>query len=310
MNSPLPPDPFEVLGVPRDASPAAIKSAYRKLILQTHPDKIQDESLRAQKQDEFQQVQQAYETLSDDTKRQQYEDQVKLAKLRKAAAADPSRATGFRFEVRTAGFDVRTAAPREYVYEQRKASRSFEDDIGYFADRSSSRKNDPHGSSRRPSRSYDDRKASHTFEEERDRIRIDHDRQRAHDRGYLSERRKNRDRDRRREFDEKYARASFDDDEELDRHRHKIEMDETAGRHRREARLSDDSLRRDSTRRRHDEEFYESERKLSNARDYMERSTRAVTDEPVSRPAAPHRSSTTHYLRPVAPAPPSPIEDT
>jgi curved DNA-binding protein CbpA len=32
-------DPYQILGVPRDASTADIKKAYRKLVHQHHPDK-------------------------------------------------------------------------------------------------------------------------------------------------------------------------------------------------------------------------------------------------------------------------------
>ncbi|PMD58332.1 heat shock protein DnaJ, partial [Hyaloscypha bicolor E] len=73
MNSYLPPDPYKLLGVARDAKLAEIRSAHRKSVLKCHPDKVQDAALKAVKQDEFQKVQQAYELLSDDAKRQQYD---------------------------------------------------------------------------------------------------------------------------------------------------------------------------------------------------------------------------------------------
>lgn len=60
-----------------------IRSAHRKLVLKCHPDKVQDPTLKAEKQDEFQRVQQAYELLSDEHERRCYDDQVKLAELRK-----------------------------------------------------------------------------------------------------------------------------------------------------------------------------------------------------------------------------------
>ena len=80
--SPLPPDPYKILGVSKDARIPEIRSAHRKLVLKCHPDKVQDPKLKAAKQDEFQKVQQAYELLSDDRERQRYDDQARLADLR------------------------------------------------------------------------------------------------------------------------------------------------------------------------------------------------------------------------------------
>lgn len=54
-----PPDrsAWDILGVPKDASPEAIKRAYRARVLETHPDHGGDA-------DEFRRVQRAYERLS------------------------------------------------------------------------------------------------------------------------------------------------------------------------------------------------------------------------------------------------------
>ncbi|PHH70401.1 hypothetical protein CDD80_6047 [Ophiocordyceps camponoti-rufipedis] len=78
---PLPPDPYKILGVAKDAQIPDIRSAHRKLVLKCHPDKVQDPRLKAEKQDEFQKVQQAYELLSDEAKRRKYDDQVRLLEL-------------------------------------------------------------------------------------------------------------------------------------------------------------------------------------------------------------------------------------
>jgi len=57
---------YEILGVAKDAGSAAIKAAYRKLAQQHHPDKGGDK-------DRFQAIQQAYEVLSDDERRADYD---------------------------------------------------------------------------------------------------------------------------------------------------------------------------------------------------------------------------------------------
>ena len=63
-------DYYEVLGVARDASSKDIKSAYRKLAMQYHPDRNPgDEEAEAR----FKEAAEAYEVLSDDTKRGTYD---------------------------------------------------------------------------------------------------------------------------------------------------------------------------------------------------------------------------------------------
>ncbi|KAF2805135.1 heat shock protein DnaJ, partial [Mytilinidion resinicola] len=73
MDSDLPPDPYAALGVPKNAEAATIKSTYRKLVLKCHPDKVTDESLKLQKQDEFHKIQSAYELIGDEDKRAVYD---------------------------------------------------------------------------------------------------------------------------------------------------------------------------------------------------------------------------------------------
>ncbi len=66
----MPRDYYEVLGVPRNASEADIKKAYRKLARQHHPDRNPGDKDAAAK---FKEVQDAYEVLNDSTKRTQYD---------------------------------------------------------------------------------------------------------------------------------------------------------------------------------------------------------------------------------------------
>lgn len=81
MSYPLEPDPYEALGVDKDADIATIRKAYRKLVFLCHPDRIRDENRQGASQ-EFEEVQTAYEILADETSRQRYDERVKLAKMR------------------------------------------------------------------------------------------------------------------------------------------------------------------------------------------------------------------------------------
>ncbi|WP_420131193.1 DnaJ C-terminal domain-containing protein [Rhodopseudomonas sp.] len=63
-------DPYEVLGVQRDASAAAIKSAYRKLAKKHHPDANKNDPKAAAR---FAEVNSANEILGDEAKRKQFD---------------------------------------------------------------------------------------------------------------------------------------------------------------------------------------------------------------------------------------------
>ena len=63
-------DPYEVLGVPRGASAAAIKSAYRKLAKKHHPDSNKNDPKSAAR---FSELNSANEIIGDEDKRKQFD---------------------------------------------------------------------------------------------------------------------------------------------------------------------------------------------------------------------------------------------
>jgi DnaJ-class molecular chaperone len=65
---------YDILEVPATASALEIKKAYRRLALQYHPDRNQGSAESKQK---FQEIGQAYECLSDASKREDYDRQLK-----------------------------------------------------------------------------------------------------------------------------------------------------------------------------------------------------------------------------------------
>ena len=84
-------DYYDVLGVSRGASESELKSAYRKLALQHHPDRNQGSK---EAEEKFKEAAEAYAVLSDPQKRAAY-DRFGHAGLGQGAGFDPSTFVGF-----------------------------------------------------------------------------------------------------------------------------------------------------------------------------------------------------------------------
>ena len=66
-------NPYTVLGVPEDATPSQIKTAYRKAALKHHPDKATNEAEKAAAHIKFQEIAFANAILSDERRRKRYD---------------------------------------------------------------------------------------------------------------------------------------------------------------------------------------------------------------------------------------------
>ncbi|KAF1842860.1 DnaJ-domain-containing protein [Cucurbitaria berberidis CBS 394.84] len=139
------PDHYKALGVDKNADAATIKLNHRKLVLKCHPDKVTDPALKQQKQEEFHRIQEAYETLIDTEKRAEYEAHLRLEILRKEkaarGAATSSAEKTARFETRTSSGNAAFSAttPSRYSTEERKPSRSYDEEERYYDERSRSK---------------------------------------------------------------------------------------------------------------------------------------------------------------------------
>jgi DnaJ-class molecular chaperone len=65
---------YDVLNVSTDASPDEVKKAFRKLAIVYHPDKCKEGDNKADHEEKFKQLNEAYTVLSDTDKRKRYDD--------------------------------------------------------------------------------------------------------------------------------------------------------------------------------------------------------------------------------------------
>jgi len=117
------PDPYAVLGIPRDASDQQVQRAYRRLAKRYHPDLHPD----AQTSQQMRRINQAWETLSSPGSRAQYDAESALSRsasfghwsapARRSAPASPPRQT----------WNTTWASPSTARTYPRPASRPYDD---------------------------------------------------------------------------------------------------------------------------------------------------------------------------------------
>jgi DnaJ-class molecular chaperone len=133
MSEPLPLDPYKALSVLVNAITSEIRSAHRKLVLKCHLDRVQDAALKVVKQVEFEEVQRAYELLSDDRRRKEYDLGVRSAELRREMMeqrGSPTRPAPASVPVPRLGYFSRAPPAREAElyensYETRTGPRDY-----------------------------------------------------------------------------------------------------------------------------------------------------------------------------------------
>src|SRR5215217_9535658 len=96
-------DLYKLLGLSRNASEEEIRKAHRKLVRKYHPD-TNPEDLQAEER--FKEIQQAYEVLSDEKKRREYDEGLRTSSRGspgRARSRESSRESSSRPRARAAG---------------------------------------------------------------------------------------------------------------------------------------------------------------------------------------------------------------
>ena len=92
-------DYYEILGIPRNASSDDIKSAFRKLARQYHPDVSKEPNA----EEKFKEINEAYEVLGDADKRKKYDELGANWRMYEQQGAPPPGAGGGGWNVNFGG---------------------------------------------------------------------------------------------------------------------------------------------------------------------------------------------------------------
>lgn len=277
MATPLTLDPYQTLGVEADADAAAIKKAYRKLVLTCHPDKVTDESLREEKQEEFHRLQQAYETIGEPDNREKYDAELKLKKLKEERDRTLPKATSAQSRRMNVSVNIFTARPPpEFRSSSSSAKSTPSKGSSNFKEYQTDFSRSEGNNIGTRSRGYDEvRKTRRSVSEEklkrdRDDARLERERRKDDEelrrRARAERELKDRERERERERDrEREARARRAEKERKEQERRQREDQERIARHEKKAR----DREREMKRRQDEEEKVRSKNKAS-VEDYSE----------------------------------------
>ncbi|KAK9581047.1 hypothetical protein V6Z92_008144 [Aspergillus fumigatus] len=105
---PRQPDYYKILGVSTDATQQQIRTAYKRESLKSHPDRVPaDSPERPARTRRFQEINDAYYTLSDQTRRREY-DALRAAEAYEEPAEEVPRGGGGGFPWSAFGFGTTT----------------------------------------------------------------------------------------------------------------------------------------------------------------------------------------------------------
>jgi curved DNA-binding protein CbpA len=128
---------YEILGVPKTASSAEVRSAYAKLAKERHPDRFTDPAEKARAHEFFRDVTTAFNILSNDRRRQEYD-----LEIEKPKAAVPEEIARKAFE--TGAHKLKSRDFHEAVQQLRVAVRLVPGEPRYHAALSMALAHNPH----------------------------------------------------------------------------------------------------------------------------------------------------------------------
>jgi curved DNA-binding protein CbpA len=138
--SPPPPDYYQTLNIPPTATAPQIRDAYKRCALKSHPDRVPaDSAERPARTRQFQAINDAYYTLSDPTRRRDYDDARRFHHYSSGAAGSeeepnasappprPDASTGFPWSAFGFGTTPPTASPNSQQFANDQFGSAFEE---------------------------------------------------------------------------------------------------------------------------------------------------------------------------------------